>query len=64
MSNALLTRVPEGVPEGPLATPPEDLLAPRANPFARMRLQLPGGLVAAIGVPVLVSDLAGLSQDP
>ena len=64
MSNALLTRVPEGVPEGPLATPPEDLLAPRANPFARMRLQLPGGLVAAIGLPMLVSDLTGLSPDP
>ena len=42
---------------------PDVRLAQRPNPFGRIRFQMAGGLVAAIGIPLLVSELINPPTD-
>jgi len=42
---------------------PDVYLAQRPSPFGRIRFQMAGGLVAAIGIPLLVSELVAPSTD-
>ncbi len=60
MSDILL---PEASLKDPWITLPDVQLAQRPNPVSRIRFQMAGGLAAALGIPLLVSELVAPSTD-